>query len=171
MSAMMTPMKHVSHTLIYPATTVDDVYAMSGDPAYRKAVGDYQQVADFSCDIAPSGNGMTVRLEQAHPTDRIPAFAQRMVGSEIRFVQEESWSSPSGADIHVTIPGKPGNMTGTTSLTQVGDDVVQQIELDVKVSIPLVGGKVEDLIAGFIGKAFDAGNKVGVKWLRGEWRV
>jgi len=163
-------MKRASHTLSYPATTVADVYAMLGDPAYRKAVGDYQKVTDFACDITPVDGGMEVRLEQAHGTDRIPAFAQRLVGSEIRFVQEESWSSPSAADIHVTIPGKPGDMTGTTTLTQAGDDVVQQIDLAVKVSIPLVGGKVEDLIAGFIGKAFQAENKVGVKWLRGEWR-
>jgi hypothetical protein len=62
-------------------------------------------------------------------------------------------------------------MTGGTSLTQSGDEVLQRIDLDVKVSIPLVGGKVEDLIAGFVCKAFDAENKVGVKWLRGEWRV
>jgi hypothetical protein len=62
-------------------------------------------------------------------------------------------------------------MTGSMSLTASGDDVVQQIDLAVKVSIPLVGGKVEDLIAGFVLKAFDAENKVGVKWLRGEWRV
>jgi hypothetical protein len=164
-------MKRASHTLSYPATTVADVYAMLGDPAYRKAVGDYQRVTDFACDITPVDGGMEVRLEQAHGTDRIPAFAQRLVGSEIRFVQEESWSSPSAADIRVTIPGKPGDMNGTTTLTQAGDDVVQQIDLTVKVSIPLVGGKVEDLIAGFIGKAFQAENKVGVKWLRGEWRL
>jgi hypothetical protein len=56
-------------------------------------------------------------------------------------------------------------------MTQSGNDVVQQIDLAVKVSIPLVGGKVEDLVAGFLGKAFEAENKVGVKWLRGEWRV
>jgi hypothetical protein len=168
---MMARMKRVSHTLTYPATTVDDVYAMLADPAYRKAVGDYQKVTDFSCDVTPSGDGMSVRLEEAHGTDRIPSFAQRLVGSEIRFVQQESWSSPSGADIHVTIPGKPGDITGSTSLTQSGADVVQTIDLAVKVSIPLVGGKVEDLIAGFLGKAFDAENKVGVKWLRGEWRV
>lgn len=167
----MTSMKRVSHTLTYPATTVDDVFAMLGDPAYRKAVGDYQKVTDFACSIAPSGSGMSVRLEQAHATDRIPSFAQRLVGSEIRFVQEESWSSPSGADIHVTIPGKPGDISGSTSLTQSGDDVVQRIDLGVKASIPLVGGKIEDLIAGFLGKAFDAENKVGVKWLRGEWRT
>ena len=164
-------MKRVSHTVTYPGTTVDAVYAMLGDPAYRKAVGEYQKVTDFACDITPSGSGMKVRLEQAHATDQIPSFAQRLVGSEIRFVQEETWTSQTGADIHVVIPGKPGDMSGGASLTQSGDDVLQRIDLDVKVSIPLVGGKVEDLIAGFVGKAFDAENKVGVKWLRGEWRV
>jgi hypothetical protein len=164
-------MKRVRHTLTYPGTTVEEVYAMLADPAYRKAVGDYQQVQDFACDITPSGDGMEVRLEQAHGTDRIPSFAKRLVGDEIRFVQEESWASPTSADVHVTIPGKPGDMNGTFALTQSGDDVVEQVDLAVKVSIPLVGGKVEDLVAGFLGKAFDAENKVGVKWLKGEWRV
>ena len=46
------PMKRVSHTLTYPDTTVDDVYAMLADPAYRKAVADYQEVVDFSCDVS-----------------------------------------------------------------------------------------------------------------------
>jgi Protein of unknown function (DUF2505) len=164
-------MKRVSHSLTYPDTTVDAVFAMLADPAYRKAVADYQHVVDFDCDISMNGDGMDVRLEQAHGTDRIPGFAQRLVGHEIRFVQQETWSSPSSADVHVTIPGKPGDMTGTQTLTQSGDDVVERIDLAVKVSMPIVGGKVEDLIAGFIGKAFDAANKVGVKWLAGEWRV
>ena len=164
-------MKRVSHTLTYPGATVHDVFAMYGDPAYRKAVSEYQHVVDFDCQISMTGDGMDVQLEQAHGTDRIPSFAQRLVGNEIRFVQHETWASPSRADIHVTIPGKPGEMTGTETLTQSGDDVVQQVDLAVKVSIPLVGGKVEDLIAGFLGKAFDAENKVGVKWLAGEWRV
>jgi hypothetical protein len=165
------PMKRVNHTLTYPGTTVAEVYAMLADPAYRKAVGDYQRVTDFACDITPSGSGMQVRLEQAHGTDRIPGFAQKLVGHEIRFVQEELWSSPTGADIRVTIPGKPGDMAGSTSLTQHGADVVQRIDLAVKVSVPLIGGKLEELVAGFVTKAFDAENKVGVKWLRGEWRV
>ena len=164
-------MKPVSHTLTYPDTTVADVYAMLGDPAYRQAVGEYQHVQDFSCEFTPTGDGMEVRLEQAHGTSRIPSFAQRLVGHEIRFVQKESWHSPTSAEIHVTIPGKPGEMTGGETLTQAGADVVQQVDLAVTVSIPLVGGKVEDLVAGFLGKAFEAENKVGVKWLKGEWRV
>jgi Protein of unknown function (DUF2505) len=165
------PMKRVSHTLTYPGTTVDAVFGMLGDPAFRAAVGDYQHVTDFSCDITPSGDGMRVRLEQGHGTERFPSFARKVVGDQIHFVQEETWSSPTAADISVTIPGKPGDMTGSTSLAQSGDDVVQRVDLAVKVSIPLVGGKLEDLVVGFVTKAFDAENKVGVKWLRGEWRV
>jgi hypothetical protein len=165
------PMKRVSHTLTYPGTTVDQVFAMYGDPAFRKAVSDYQHVVDFACEITPDDPGMTVRLEQAHGTDRIPGFARKLVGDEIRFVQEEAWSSPSAADIHVTIPGKPGEMVGTEVLVPSGADVEQTIDLQVEVKMPFVGGKVEDLIAGFLGKAFDAENKVGVKWLAGEWQV
>jgi hypothetical protein len=164
-------MKRVSHTLTYPGATVHDVFAMFADPAYRKAVSEYQRVIDFDCRVAMNGEGMDVQLEQAHGTDRIPGFAQKLVGHEIRFLQRETWESPAGADIHVTIPGKPGDITGNETLTQTGVDVVQRIELSVRVALPLVGGKVEDLVAGFVGKAFDAENKVGVKWLRGEWRV
>ncbi|MBO0845539.1 MAG: DUF2505 domain-containing protein [Nocardioides sp.] len=164
-------MKRVNHTLNYPGTTVDHVYAMLGDPSFRQAVADYQGVSDFACDITPSGAGRQARLEQAYGTDSFPSFAKRLVGNELRFVQEEEWASSSGADILVSIPGKPGDISGNTTLTQSGDDVVQRIDVAVKVSIPLVGGRLEDMVASFITKAFDAENKVGVKWLRGEWRI
>jgi hypothetical protein len=164
-------MKRVSHTLTYPGASVHDVFAMFADPAYRRAVSEYQRVVDFDCRIAMNGDGMDVRIEQAHGTDRIPGFAQKLVGSEIRFVQQETWESPSGADLHVTIPGKPGEIVGTETLEQSGDDVVQAIEISVTVSMPFVGGKVEDLVAGFVGRVFEAENKVGVTWLAGEWQV
>jgi hypothetical protein len=164
-------MKRVSHTLTYPDATVHDVFAMFADPAFRTAVSEYQRVIDFDCRISMNGEGMDVQIEQAHGTDRIPGFAQRLVGREIRFVQQETWESPSSADLHVSVPGKPGNIAGSETLTQSGDDVVQTVDIAVTVSMPLVGGKVEDLIAGFIGRVFDAENKVGVKWLAGEWQV
>jgi Protein of unknown function (DUF2505) len=158
-------MKRVSLVLSYPGTTVPDVFAMFGDPAYRRAVADHQHVVDFDCRISMDGEGMDVRLEEAHSTDRIPGFAQKLVGPEIRFVQQETWASPTSADLHVTIPGRPGVVTGTQTLTQSGADVVQHIDLTVRASVPIVGGKVEDLIAGFIGKAFRAENHVAATWL------
>ena len=62
-------------------------------------------------------------------------------------------------------------MTGTARLVQSGADAVETVSMDVRVSIPLVGGKLEDLVAGLMKDAFRAENKVGLKWLAGEWRV
>jgi hypothetical protein len=164
-------MKRVQQTLTYPETTVADVFAMFTDPAYRKAVSAHQHVIDFSCDITTHGSGADVRIEQAHGTDRIPSVAQKFVGDEIRFQQHETWATSSSADVDVVIPGKPGDVHGTLALRQDGTDVSEVIQIAVKVSIPLVGGKLEDMIAGFVSRVFDAQHQVGVKWLRREWQV
>jgi hypothetical protein len=62
-------------------------------------------------------------------------------------------------------------MIGTARLAQSGPDAVETIQMEVRVSVPLVGGKLEDLIAGLLKDAFRAENKVGLKWLAGQWRV
>lgn len=161
--------KRVHHELVYPGATVGEVAAMLGDPAFRKAVADYQRTLRSDVSVTPRGAGRKVVVDLAHGTDHVPSFARKFVGDEISIRSEETWTSDTEADIHVTIPGKPGDMKGTTRLAQVGDDVVQTNDLTVKVGIPLVGGKMEDLIAGLMTKAFEAENKVGVKWLAGEW--
>lgn len=160
----------IAETLTYPGTTVDQVVAMVGDPEFRKAVAAYQQTLRSEVTVTPEGEGRRIRFEYVHGTDRVPGFAKKLVGDEIPIVQEEVWASDNTASVVVTIPGKPGDMTGSAVIVQQGDDVVETIDLTVKVGIPLVGGKIEDLIAGLLGKAFRAENKVGLRWLAGEWR-
>jgi len=162
-------MKNVNSELVYPGTTVADVAAMLGDPEFRKAVAGYQHALHSEVTVTPQGDGKKVIFKYAHGTDRIPSFARRLVGDEIPIVQEETWTGDGDAKILVTIPGKPGDMQGTASIVQRGDDVVEYVDLTVKVNIPLVGGKIEDLIAGLLSKAYAAENKVGLKWLAGEW--
>ena len=163
-------MKSVNTELLYPGTTVADVAAMLGDPEFRRAVAGYQHALHSEVTVTPQGDGKKVLFKYAHGTDRVPSFARRLVGDEIPIVQEETWSSDGDATILVTIPGKPGEMKGTASIVQRGEDVVEFIDLTVKVNIPLVGGKIEDLIAGLLVKGFGAENKVGVKWLAGDWQ-
>lgn len=152
--------KTITEKLTYPDATVEQVLAMLDDPEFRQQVAGYQQAVRSSADI--SGN--TARVEIVHGTEQVPSFARKFVGDEIAIVHEETWSGPH-ADVLVTIPGKPGDMTGTYDVAQVGDDVVETVKLTVKVNIPFVGGKVEDLIAGLLSKAYRAENKVGLRWL------
>jgi hypothetical protein len=165
-------MKRVSVELRYPGHTVEEVRAMLADPAFRRAVCDYQQVEGSSVSIEEYDDGsMTVDLERTYGTTLVPSFARKFVGATIDLLQREEWSTPTDATFEVTIPGKPGEMSGTATLAASGADAVQSIRMDVRVGIPLVGGKLEDLVAGLLKDAFRAENKVGVKWLAGTWRV
>ena len=157
--------KTISEKLTYPDTTTEQVVAMLGDPEFREAVAGYQHAVRSSADLSGTGAGRTARVEIVHGTEQVPSFARKFVGDEISIVQHETWTSDTHADVQVTIPGKPGDMTGTLDVAQVGDDVVETVVLTVKVNIPFVGGKLEDLIAGLLSKAYRAENKVGLKWL------
>ena len=156
--------KTITEKLTYPGATVEQVLAMLNDPEFREQVASYQQAVRSSASHTGTGAGSTARVEIVHGTEHVPSFARKFVGDEIPIVHEETWTGPH-ADVRVTIPGKPGDMTGTYDFAQVGDDVVETVLLTVKVNIPFVGGKVEDLIAGLLSKAYRAENKVGLRWL------
>ena len=157
--------KTISEKLTYPHATIEQVVAMLGDAEFREAVASYQRAVRSSADVSGTGAGSTARIEIVHGTDHVPSFARKFVGDEISIVQDETWTTDTHADVLVTIPGKPGDMTGTYDFAQVGDDVVESVVLTVKVSIPFVGGKVEELIAGLLAKAYRAENEVGLTWL------
>lgn len=154
----------VRHQLTYDAPLAD-VAAMLADPAFRKEVCDYQRVLRSEVSVEESAGGTRVRIDQVQAADGIPSFAAKFVGDEIHIVQTETWPSPEHGDIEVTIPGRPGEMTGTATLAESGGITTETVELTVKVGIPLVGGKIEGLIGDLLVKALKAENVVGRKWL------
>lgn len=152
--------KQIVKHLAYDASA-EEVAAMLADPAFREEVLTRQRVLRHSVSI----EGGHVLIEQVQTAEGLPSYARKLVGDEIRIVQEEHWTSPTTADVTVTIPGKPGDMTGSARLDEADGRTVQVIDLAVKVAIPLVGGKVEALVADMLGKAMDKEHQVGVEWL------
>jgi uncharacterized protein YndB with AHSA1/START domain len=164
---MMCPMKF-RHELTYDASP-DQVFAMLADPAFREAVCDAQGVLRHTVTVTgdASAGTLQVSVDQVQAAEGIPSFARRFVGDEINVVQTESWSSPEHGDIRVTIPGKPGEMSGTARLSESGGTTTETVTLDIKVSIPLVGGKIEGLVADMLLKALRTENVVGRDYLSG----
>jgi len=157
--------KRLRHELRYDAAAPEQVYAMLANPDFREAVCEYQRYPERTVEITPVGRGMRVRVDQYRPADEVPSFAKKLVGAKVNILQEETWHSSTSADLSVTIPGKPGEMLGTITIVGDGDGVTETVDVQVKVSIPLLGGKLEDFIAGMLLGALKAENRVGVKWL------
>lgn len=157
--------KKVRYELRYDGASPEQVYAMLSERDFRDAVCEFQRFPRRDVTITTTSAGMDVRVDQHRPATEVPSFARKFVGDEINIVQTESWSSTTSASLHVTIPGKPGDMLGTVTLNSVDGGTTEVVEVEVKASIPLVGGKIEGVIADMLGKALRAENKVGRDWL------
>jgi hypothetical protein len=138
----------------------DAVVAMLTDATFREEVLERMHVLRGSASV----DGDEVTIEQVQTAAGLPSFARKLVGDEIDIIQRERWTGTS-ADIHVTIPGKPGEMEGTAVLTPAGAGSVEVVEMTIRVRLPLVGGKIEQLVSDMLAKALDKEHQVGQEWL------
>ncbi|HEU4512811.1 MAG TPA: DUF2505 domain-containing protein [Nocardioidaceae bacterium] len=152
------------HTLRYDASP-DEIFAMLGEAVFREKVCEAQHVTECTATVDGVDGTMSVMVDQKRPSEGIPSFAKKFVGDTIHIKQREEWSSPTDAVLDVTIPGKPGHMKGTITLRQEGDGTVETVSGELKVGIPLVGGKIEVLIAELFEHALQAEHRVGTAWL------
>lgn len=156
--------KRLTHDLTYDAPMAD-VAEMLADPAFREEVCAFQGVLRSDVSIERDDAGMQVTIDQVQAARGIPSFAKKFVGDEINIVQEETWRTPEAGTIRMSIPGKPGDMSGTARLRESGGVTTETVDLTIKVSIPLVGGKIEGLISDLLLKALKAENIVGRDYL------
>jgi hypothetical protein len=155
------------HELRYDATP-EQVFAMLSEAAFRERVCEAQHATEATATIDGVDDTMTVHVDQKRPSQGIPSFAQKFVGDTIHIAQHEEWSGPTEAALEVSIPGKPGHLTGTVRLRPEGGSTVETVAGELKVAIPMVGAKLEKLIAGMLTEALQAEERVGKAWLAGE---
>jgi hypothetical protein len=156
----------LTYDLTYDAPLLE-VGEMLMDAAFREQVCDALHALRRTVSVGQDGGGMKVVVDMAQAADGIPGFAKRFVGDEIQMVQTEHWSDIETATVDVVIPGKPGQMSGTVALRESGGVTTETVTMEIRVSIPLVGGKLESLIAELLRKALKTENAVGRQYLAG----
>ena len=156
-----------SHELQYDAAP-EDVYAMLADPAFRERVSLAREVVSFDVTLTPTGTGFTLVNDQVQPTAGLPAFAKKFAGETTKAIQREEWDSHDHGTLTIETPGKPTSMSGTITLTASGGGTVERVELEIKAKVPLIGGKLESLMADQVRGGMDVEQQVGEAWLKGE---
>ena len=144
---------------------LEDVAAMLTDATFRERALERMKVLRGTATVESGPDGTVVTLDQVQSASSLPSFATKIVGDEIRIRQVETWRTPDRADIDVAIPGKPGEMRGTSTLTESGGRTTDRVDLEVTVRLPLVAGKIEGLVAEMLRKALDKEHETGVEWL------
>ncbi len=155
------------HELSYDAPP-ERVYAMLADPDFRRRSCEAMQVisADVQLDPDPDGGeGFTLTIDQQQNTKDLPSFARAIAGDSTQAIQREVWLSTTTGSLSIEAPGKPTSVAGTIRLEPSGSGTTEVVELEIKVKVPLVGGKLEKLLAEKVAAGMDAEREVGVRWL------
>lgn len=103
-------------------------------------------------DVRPDG-GVRVVNSRRLP-DAVPGFLQKFLPSDGRVLETFDWGGSDGETRHgtwtVEIPGAPATLGGRMRLEPTSTGSTYTIEGDVKVKVPLIGGKAETFIAGMV---------------------
>ena len=146
----------------------DAVLAMLSDPAFREQVCAAQHVVSCDVRIDLAGAGFIAVVETEQNTSGLPSIAKKFVGETTTAIITETWKDGSGGTVEIKAPGKPTDVSGTISLLEAGAGTTEVVELNVKVKVPLIGGKLEQLVVDSIRAGYVVEQRVGAAWLAGE---
>lgn len=161
----MSTMK-LRHELAYDAPPAA-VLAMISDPLYWDRVAEATGAVSSTATVGTEGETTRVIIDQEQEVVGVPSFAKKFVGDSTRAITTQVWHGDT-ATFAVETPGKPTSISGTASLTPNSSGSVLVYDLEVKASVPLVGGKLEKLVVELTTAGFEKEQAVGAAWLAGE---
>ena len=140
---------------------------MLADPLFWDRVGEATGAISSTATVGTEGGTTRVIIDQEQEVVGVPSFAKKFVGDSTRAITTQVWHGDT-ATFAVETPGKPTSISGTASLSPNGSGSVLVYDLEVKASVPLVGGKLEKLVVELTRAGFEKEQAVGAAWLAGE---
>lgn len=153
--------------LAYQASP-DEVFAMLADPAFRKKVAAAQDVVSIEVTTTANGAGMSVLNDQVQNTAGLPALAKKIAGETTQAIIHEEWADAASGTYEIVTPGKPTKAIGTVKLVEDAGVTRHEFDLEITVKVPVIGGKLEKLMADNIDAGMTVEHSVGMAWLKGD---
>ncbi|HNA98015.1 MAG TPA: DUF2505 domain-containing protein [Marmoricola sp.] len=154
-------MKFLKETIF--TASPEQVFTVLTQEPFRHDLARAADMHRWEISVEESTNGILVAntVWYRSTSDRLPAAAQKVVGSEVAIHQVETWTSPNGGTIEMHMPGKPGHIKGDFVLDYDGTNTTQTVDADISVRIPLLGKTLEKLLAGEFSDTLDIQARLG----------
>lgn len=158
-------------TLRYPA---DEVYETMSDPDYLRARldklgGRGAKLLEHRADAA----GARYRLRHGLAAEDLPAMVRNLLPGDVVIERTESLTRDGegrySGDVDVVIPGMPASALGTMRLADRDGSRSSSSELgvraDVTVKVPLIGSRIEDVVAEQVRNLLAAETAFTLDWM------
>jgi len=128
---------------------VETVYALISDPDFIERKYAALGGRDVAVDRSDGDDGSVEVVTKRTVAVDLPGFAKKVLSPSQTTVQHETWAVATSqgervCTYFVEVHGAPSRIEGKHTLSAAaGGGTDHRIELEIKVSIPLIGGKIE----------------------------
>ncbi|SKB04334.1 DUF2505 domain-containing protein [Aeromicrobium choanae] len=134
----------------YPASP-EQVFGLVSDQGFRERSCERQGARDYSVTVEEQGGATVVTIVRTMESD-MPDFIKKLTGDSVTVTQVEKWGPADAAgtrtaEVSVDIHGQPARMLGTSTIAGSGNVSTMSVDGDVKVSLPLIGRRIEPEVA------------------------
>ncbi len=146
----------------------DQIWAMLSDQAYW--AGKYETLGASNLQwktFNATETALTVSSVREVAAN-LPAAAKKIIGDTAEVTQTEEWTKSGdelACKITITTKGAPGGTNGSMAVKAAGAGSTWSVEFDIKVSIPLLGKKLEGIMLDETGENFVKEKIFNDKWL------
>ena len=135
---------------------VDRLYEILTSKAYFEQRFEWGKVNDYRFQaFQETGEGLLIQIVQPIQirTDKVPSFARRLLPSQADLLTEFLWQATGRAGCYQAryrfqLGNVPLKISGTMVLNADGESQsIQQTQVEITSSVPLVGRKLVDLVA------------------------
>jgi hypothetical protein len=150
-----------------------EVFAMLSDPAYLARLCEQTGGHDVHVSSDPTDDGGAALVLARTLPAKVPSFAKPFLGETIQVEEKHTWG-PAADDgsrdgsFSASFGGAPASVAGLLRLEPDGGGSRRVVRGEAKASVPLVGGKVEELVRDQLMRLVNKEQQVGSDWLAGE---
>ena len=158
------------------AHAADEVYATMVDPDYLRARldrigGPGAALLEHSADV----QGARYRLRLGLDAKDLPSVVRSVLSGNLTIERNERWTRQDSGrylgEVDVTIHGAPASAAGAMRLRDLPDGGSElNVRADARVSVPLIGGKIEGVVAEQVRRLLAAETGFTQEWLADNGR-
>ena len=120
------------------------------------------------------GQGFVTTIAGSIQPSQLPSVASRIVRSAVSFTVAESWGEPKddgsrSGGYDVTLKNTPVKVSATSTMAPAvdaaGEATTVTVDVDLKVSVPLVGKTIEEKAMSMVGRVVADEERRATAWL------
>ena len=157
----------MTHTFAAP---IDKVWAMFHDPASH--VSKFEHMGHHNVEVVShevTDDSLHIVITREVDIDGIPGFAKKFIKPQNTVVTDDHWerrgADECGGRFTLDTKGVPMEIEGHTKATGSGDTTDYEVTVELKVKVPLIGGKLEGFGKSIVEKQLNEEFTLGDTWL------